>query len=101
MTALHQLFPYSNETQTAANNQVGCITYRPPYNFVRIAFIIYLFIRWSVVFDRSPIVFVQIFFLYLFIRWAVSNTDHLIILLKLPLLLFIIYLFFLFRPTFL
>ena len=22
--------------------QVGCITYRPPYNFVRIAFIIYL-----------------------------------------------------------
>ena len=48
--------------------QVGCISYRPPYNFVRIAFIIYLFI---------------------IIRWAVSNTDHLMILLKLP--LFIIY----------
>ena len=27
--------------------QVGCISYRPPYNFVRIAFI-YLFIRWAV-----------------------------------------------------
>ena len=46
----------------------GLYTYRPPYNFVRIAFIIYLFIylfiRSSVVYDRSPIVFVQIFFLY-------------------------------------
>ena len=45
----------------------------------------------------SPFDFVKIFFIII-IRWAVSNTDHLIFLLKLPLLLFIIiyYLFFLF-----
>ena len=44
------------------NYLVGCISYRPPHNFVKIAFII------------------------LFIRWAVYRTDHLIISLELPLL---------------
>ena len=72
----------------ASHFQVGCISYRPPYIFVEIPFII----RWAVsntdhliFLLKSPLLFI----IYLFIiRWAVSNTDHLIFLLKLPLFIY-------------